>query len=344
MNYPLLHILTLSMCLYTQLTYTMEETPTPNTNEMNINAKIYVAGHAGLVGSAIVRKLNQDGYHNIIMRNSTELDLRDQHAVRIFFETEKPEYVFLAAAKVGGIWANMTYPAEFIYDNLMIELNIIDAAYRTGVKKLLFLGSSCIYPRNCPQPIKEEYLLTSELEKTNEPYALAKIAGINLCQSYNRQYGTNFIACMPTNLYGPGDNFHPENSHVMPALLRKIYDAHKNNEPEVVIWGSGTPYREFLYVDDLADAVVYLMNTYTGQEVINIGTGKDITIANLANLIAQALGYKGSFIFDTNKPDGTPRKVLNVDRLAKTGWYASTSLQDGIIKTVTWCIEKNIFS
>jgi GDP-L-fucose synthase len=343
MNYPLLHILTLSMCLYAQLAYTMEETSTQNKSEMNINAKIYVAGHAGLVGSAIIRKLHQDEYHNIIVRNSTELDLRDQQAVRIFFETEKPEYVFLAAAKVGGIWANMTYPAEFIYDNLMIELNIIDAAYRTGAKKLLFLGSSCIYPRNCPQPIKEEYLLTSELEKTNEPYALAKIAGINLCQSYNRQYGTNFIACMPTNLYGPGDNFHPENSHVMPALLRKIYNAHKNNESEVVIWGSGTPYREFLYVEDLADAVVYLMNTYTGQEVINIGTGKDITIANLANLIAQAIGYEGNFIFDTSKPDGTPRKLLDVERLTKTGWHASTSLKDGITKTVTWCVEKNIF-
>lgn len=343
MNYSLPRILALSLCVCAQLIYPMEETSTNNANKMNIHAKIYVAGHAGLVGSAIIRKLHQDGYHNIITCNSTELDLRNQQAVRTFFETEKPEYVFLAAAKVGGIWANMTYPAEFIYDNLMIELNIIDAAYRTGVKKLLFLGSSCIYPRNCPQPIKEEYLLTSELEKTNEPYALAKIAGINLCQSYNKQYGTNFIACMPTNLYGPGDNFHPENSHVMPALIRKIYNAHKNNIHEVVIWGSGTPYREFLYVDDLADAVVHLMNTYTGQEVINIGTGKDITIANLANLIADAIGYKGTFVFDTSKPDGTPRKVLDVTRLTKTGWNASTSLKDGITKTVTWCIEKNIF-
>ncbi len=343
MNYLMLRIIALSFCLYAQHTYTIEETRTQTKSEMNKTAKIYVAGHAGLVGSAIIRKLNHEGYHNIIMRNSTELDLRDQQAVRAFFEQEKPEYVFLAAAKVGGIWANMTYPAEFIYDNLMIELNIIDSAYQVGVKKLLFLGSSCIYPRNCPQPIKEEYLLTSELEKTNEAYAVAKIAGINLCQSYNKQYGTNFIACMPTNLYGPGDNFHPENSHVMPALIRKIYDAHKNNINEVVIWGSGTPYREFLYVDDLADAVVYLMNTYTGQELINIGTGKDITIANLANLIAQAVGYTGNFVFDASKPDGTPRKMLDVGRLTNTGWQASTSLKDGITKTVSWCIEKNIF-
>jgi len=310
---------------------------------MNKNAKIYVAGHAGLVGSAIVRKLQKDGYLNIIIRDYTELDLRNQHAVRVFFEQEKPEYVFLAAAKVGGIWANITYPADFIYDNLMIELNVIHSAYQVGVKKLLFLGSSCIYPRNCPQPIQEKYLLTSELEKTNEPYAIAKIAGISACQSYNKQYGANFISCMPTNLYGPEDNFHPENSHVMPALIKKIYTAHQDNKKEVTIWGTGKPYREFLYVDDLADAVVYLMNNYNSQEPINIGTGQDITIANLASLISEVVGYKGTFIFDAHKPDGTLRKRLDINRLTQTGWRASTSLKDGISQTVKWCIEKNIF-
>jgi GDP-L-fucose synthase len=310
---------------------------------MNKDAKIYIAGHAGLVGSAIIRRLESEGYSNLITRHFQELDLRNQQAVYRFFEIEKPEYVFLAAAKVGGILANMTYPADFIYDNLMIELNVIDAAYKFGVKKLLFLGSSCIYPRNCPQPIKEEYLLTNTLEKTNEPYAIAKIAGISLCQSYNKQYGTNFISCMPTNLYGPGDNFHLQNSHVMPALIKKIYTAHKENKNEVIIWGTGKPYREFLYVDDLADAVIYLMETYTGQEPINIGTGKDITIANLAYMIADVIGYKGKFIFDTSKPDGTLRKLLAINRLTETGWHASTSLQAGISKTIAWCIEKNIF-
>lgn len=347
MLYNTIRIITLSMCLYAGHVYAMQEIPTKNKSEintMNKDAKIYVAGHNGLVGSAIIRKLHQDGYHSIVVRNSTELDLRNQQAVLTFFEQEKPEYVFLAAAKVGGIWANMTYPAEFIYDNLMIELNVIHAAHQFGVKKLMFLGSSCIYPRNCPQPIKEEYLLTSELEKTNEAYAIAKIAGISLCQSYNKQYGTDFISCMPTNLYGPGDNFHSENSHVMAALIQKIYNAHKENKKEVTIWGSGKPYREFLYVDDLADAVMHLMNTYTSAEPVNIGTGKDITIADLAYIIAEVIGYKGDFIFDTNKPDGTPRKVLNVDRLTKSGWLASTSLRDGINQTVTWCVKHNIFN
>jgi GDP-L-fucose synthase len=311
---------------------------------MHKNAKIYVAGHTGLVGSALIRRLQHDNYTNILTCNPAHLDLRNQQSVFRFFEEQKPEYVFLAAAKVGGIWANMHYPAEFIYDNLMIELNVIHAAYQTGVQRLLFLGSSCIYPRNCPQPIKEEYLLSSELEKTNEPYAIAKIAGLQLCQSYNKQYGTDFIACMPTNLYGPGDNFHPENSHVMPALIQKIYTAHQKNNDHVVIWGSGKPYREFLYVDDLADALVHLMNTYQRKELINIGTGKDISIANLANLIAEVIGYKGCFIFDESKPDGTPRKVLHVARLAETQWYAKISLEEGIARTINWCVQNGILN
>lgn len=356
MNYYMIQAIVLSICLCGN-TYSMNQEININNNDeahdmyssertqlMNKNAKIYIAGHTGLVGSAIVRKLQQDGYCNMVVRDSSALDLRNQQAVRIFFENEKPEYVFLAAAKVGGIWANMTYPAEFIYDNLMIELNIINAAYQAGVKKLLFLGSSCIYPRDCPQPIQEKYLLTSELEKTNEPYAIAKIAGISLCQSYNKQYGTNFIACMPTNLYGPGDNFHPKNSHVMPALIKRIYDAHQENKKEVVIWGTGEPYREFLYVDDLADAVMHLMHTYTSSEPINVGTGTDISIKDLAYLIAEVVGYTGDFIFDTTKPNGTLRKVLNVDRLTESGWQASTSLKDGIAKTIAWCIEKDKFN
>jgi len=310
---------------------------------MHKDAKIYVAGHRGLVGSAIIRKLEQEGYHNIITRTHHEVDLRKQHVVDAFFAAEKPDYVFLAAAKVGGIWANQTYPAEFIYDNLMIECNIIHAAYMHGVKKLLFLGSSCIYPRNCPQPIKEEYLLSSALEETNKSYALAKIAGIDMCQAYNKQYGTHFIACMPTNLYGPYDNFHPENSHVLPALLRKIYLAKQNNEPEVVLWGTGTPLREFLYVDDLADGVLFLMNHYDGNEIVNIGTGKDVTIRELADLIKEIVGYNGTFIQDASKPDGTPRKLLDVSRLHELGWDAPTLLRDGIQKTLDWCHEHQIF-
>ncbi len=310
---------------------------------MEKSAKIFVAGHRGLVGSAIVRRLESSGYSNIVVRTSTELDLRDPQATRMFFETERPEYVCLAAAKVGGIWANAIYPAEFIHDNLAIELNVIDSAYRTGVKKLLFLGSSCIYPRDCPQPIREEYLLAQPLEETNKPYAVAKIAGIIMCQSYNRQYGTKFISCMPTNLYGPNDNFDLQNSHVLPALIRKVYEAKRDNKPTVTIWGSGRPYREFLYADDLADAVFFLMNNYEGDEIVNIGTGVDITIRDLALMIQKIVGYEGEMVFDASKPDGTPRKLLNVDKLNNLGWSAPTALEDGIKKTFDWCVESGVF-
>jgi len=302
--------------------------------------KIYVAGHTGLVGSALVRHLQAEGCQTIITREHHQLDLRDQQAVNHFFKTERPDYVFLAAARVGGIGANMQYPASFIYDNLAIAINVIDAAYRHGVKKLLFLGSSCIYPRNCPQPIKEEYLMTGELEKTNEPYALAKIAGLKLCESYNRQYGTNFIACMPTNLYGPYDNFDLQSSHVLPALLRKCYEAKMNGKKQMIVWGSGTPYREFLYVDDLADACIFLMKQYDGNEIINVGTGKEITIADLAYLVKEIVGYEGEIIFDFSKPDGTPRKLLNVDKLTRLGWQAPTSLRDGISHIFMWYKEQ----
>ncbi len=314
-----------------------------STHSMLHDAKIFVAGARGLVGSAIVRKLQREGYANIITRSHEELDLRDGNATREFFATEQPEYVFLAAAKVGGIWANSIYPADFIYDNLAIELNVIDAAYRTGVKKLLFLGSSCIYPRECPQPILEDYLLTSALEETNKAYAVAKIAGIIMCQSYNRQYGTTFISVMPTNLYGPFDNFDLQNSHVLPALIRKMHEAKENNAPTVTIWGSGRPYREFLYVDDLADAVFFLMNTYDGNDIVNIGTGQDVSIGDLAMMIKEIVGFEGSLVFDATKPDGTPRKLLNVDRLANLGWKAKTGLEDGIRMTYEWCLENGVF-
>jgi len=310
---------------------------------MHHDAKIYVAGHRGLVGSAIIRKLRAQGYHNIVVRTHKELDLRDQSSVNNFFMEEKPAYVFLAAAKVGGILANNTYRAEFIYDNLMIELNIIHAAYKSEVEKLLFLGSSCIYPRDCPQPICEEYLLTSVLEKTNEPYAIAKIAGLKLCESYNRQYGTQFIACMPTNLYGPGDNFDLNNSHVIPALIRKFVHAKNNNEPTVTMWGSGKPYREFLHVDDLADACVFLMYQYKGDEILNVGTGVDITIGDLACLIKELVGYKGAIVHDISKPDGTPRKLLNVDKITRLGWKAKTDLRSGLAHTIEWCMKEGIF-
>jgi GDP-L-fucose synthase len=306
---------------------------------MNKSSKIYVAGHTGLVGSALIRTLCHDGYTNIITQTLEQLDLRNQKAVDDFFKQEQPEYVFLAAAKVGGIKANNDFPAEFIYENLMIVNNVIDAAYRYHVKKLLFLGSSCIYPRNCPQPIKEEYLMTGALEKTNEPYALAKIAGIGLCQAYNRQYGTNFIACMPTNLYGPFDNFDRTTSHVLPALLAKMCDAVEHNTPFVEVWGDGTPMREFLFVDDLADALIFLMQNYNENVPINVGTGCDISILELAFLIKEIVGFKGTLVFDSKQPTGTPRKVLDVSRLHELGWKSATSLQAGIIQTVEWYMQ-----
>jgi GDP-L-fucose synthase len=303
---------------------------------MNHSSKIYIAGHNGLVGSAISRKLKQGGYTNIITKSSNELDLRRQIDVEDFFRNQKPEYVFLAAAKVGGINANNIYPAEFIYDNIMIQTNIIQAAYRHGVKKLLFLGSSCIYPKYAKQPIKEEYLLTGELEPTNEAYAIAKIAGIKMCQAYNKQYGTNFISVMPTNLYGPNDNFDLETSHVLPALIRKFYEAKINNEKEVIVWGSGEARREFLYVDDLADALVFLMHNYDGSDIINIGIGEDVSIKDLAILIKDVVEYEGSIIYNKSKPEGTPRKLLDVSTLDSLGWKAKIDLRAGIQKLVEW--------
>ncbi|WP_181972830.1 GDP-L-fucose synthase [Megamonas rupellensis] len=297
---------------------------------MEKNAKIYVAGHRGMVGSAIVRALKNQGYTNIITRTSKELDLRRQIDVEEFFAKEKPDYVFLAAAKVGGILANNEAPADFMYDNMILEMNVIHEAYKNKVKKLMFLGSSCIYPRMAPQPMKEDCLLTSELEKTNEAYALAKISGLKYCEYLNRQYNTDFISVMPTNLYGPNDNYHPEHSHVLPALIRRFHEAKENNLNEVVIWGTGTPLREFLYVDDLADACVYLMNTYSGNETVNLGTGKELSIKELAELVKKVVGFKGNITFDTTKPDGTPRKLLNVSKLEKLGWKYKTELEDGI--------------
>ena len=297
---------------------------------MEKNAKIYVAGHRGMVGSAIVRALKNQGYTNIITRTSKELDLRRQIDVEEFFASEKPDYVFLAAAKVGGILANNEAPADFMYDNMILEMNVIHEAYKNKVKKLMFLGSSCIYPRMAPQPMKEDCLLTSELEKTNEAYALAKISGLKYCEYLNRQYSTDFISVMPTNLYGPNDNYHPEHSHVLPALIRRFHEAKENNLNEVVIWGTGTPLREFLYVDDLADACVYLMNTYSGNETVNLGTGKELSIKELAELVKKVVGFKGDISFDTTKPDGTPRKLLDVSKLEKLGWKYKTELEDGV--------------
>ncbi len=311
---------------------------------MNHSSKIYIAGHRGMVGSAIKRNLESKGYTNFISRTHKELDLTNQQAVDDFFKIERPEYVFLAAAKVGGILANSTYPAEFIYDNLVIEANIIHAAYLYGVKKFLFLGSSCIYPKLVPQPLKEEYLLTGELEVTNEAYAIAKIAGIKLCKHYNQQYGTNFISVMPTNLYGPNDNFDLKTSHVMPALIRKFYEAKINKEPEVVVWGTGTPMREFMHVDDMADACVYLMENYNydeTREFINIGVGEDISIKELAELIKSITGYEGKIVYDTSKPDGTLRKLLDVTKLHSLGWKDKISLKDGI-KRVFDEYQKNL--
>ena len=297
---------------------------------MEHNQKIYIAGHGGMVGSAIRRNLESKGYKNLILRSSKELDLRNQQAVLDFFEKERPEFVFLAAAKVGGIVANNTFRAEFLYDNLLIESNIIHSAWKSGVEKLLFLGSSCIYPKLAPQPIKEEYLLTGLLEVSNEPYAIAKIAGIKLCEAYRDQYGANFISVMPTNLYGKGDNYHPTNSHVLPGLIRRFHEARENDVAEVIVWGTGTPKREFLYADDLAEACFFLMQQYNKRELINIGTGEDLSIAELAELIKNTTGYKGKIVFDKTKPDGTPRKLMDVSKLHSLGWHHSVSLKEGI--------------
>jgi len=300
---------------------------------MDKQAKIYVAGHRGMVGSAIVRRLQAAGYTNLLTRAHAELDLTRQLPVEQFLQQEQPDYVFLAAAKVGGIHANNTYRGEFIYQNLMMESNIIHAAWQAGVKRMLFLGSSCIYPRDCPQPISEEYLLTGPLEQTNEPYAIAKIAGIKLCQSYNRQYGTQYVSVMPTNLYGPNDNYDLNNSHVLPALIRKAHEAKLRGDSSYVVWGSGNPMREFLYVDDMADACVFLMEHAEIQDgLFNVGTGEDVTIRELAETVMDVVGFKGEIVFDASKPDGTPRKLLNVDRLRGLGWQAKTLLRDGLEK------------
>jgi GDP-L-fucose synthase len=309
---------------------------------LNTQPRIYVAGHNGLVGSAIVRALRAGGHTNIVTRSHAELELTDQAQVREFFRSERIDQVYLAAARVGGIHANNTYPADFIYDNMMVEANVVHEARANGVARLLFLGSSCIYPRLAPQPIREEYLMGGMLEPTNEPYAMAKIAGIKLCESYNRQYGTDYRSVMPTNLYGPGDNYHPQNSHVIPALMQRFHEARLDNAPEVVIWGSGKPMREFLYVDDMAMACVHVMNlerdTYVAHtdpmhSHINVGTGEDVTIAELAGLVGETVGYRGRIVFDTSKPDGTPRKLLDVSKLRRLGWQASTPLQEGLRRT-----------
>jgi len=297
---------------------------------MQLNDKIYIAGHRGMVGGAILRCLKQKGFTNIIYKTSTALDLRNQQQVDDFFEEEKPGYVFMAAAKVGGIVANNTYRADFLYDNLMMESNIIHAAHKNNVTKLMFLGSSCIYPKLAPQPLKEEYLLTGLLEATNEPYAIAKIAGIKLCEAYRDQYGCNFISVMPTNLYGIGDNYHPQNSHVLPALIRKVHQAKENNSPKVIVWGTGNPRREFMFADDLADACVYLMENYNEKDFVNIGVGTDISIRELAELIKEIIGYEGTFVFDTTQPDGTPQKLMDVSKLHSLGWQHSTGLKEGI--------------
>lgn len=307
---------------------------------MEKDAKIYVAGHRGLVGSSILRALDRAGYKNVVYRTHKELDLTNFEAVKNFFDRERPEYVFLAAAKVGGIWANKTHKAEFIYENLQIQNSVIKNAYDYGVKKLLFLGSSCIYPRMCPQPIKEEYLLSGYLEETNDAYAIAKISGLMMCRAFRQQYGVDYISAMPTNLYGYNDNFDLESSHVLPALMRKIHDAKKNNVPEVTVWGTGSPLREFLFVDDLADALVFLMNEYSGEEHVNVGTGTDVSIKELAQLICKVVGYKGKLVFDTSKPDGTPKKLLDVSKINSLGWKAAVSLEEGIRKTYEWYLQE----
>lgn len=314
---------------------------------MELNSKIYIAGHRGLVGSALVRRLQKAGYSNLVLRKHDELDLTDQRAVAEFFQAEKPEYVFLAAAKVGGILANNTYPAEFIYNNLQIQNNIIHQSYLNGVKKLLFLGSSCIYPRLCPQPMKEEHLLTSALEPTNEPYAIAKIAGIKMCQSYNRQYGTNFIAVMPTNLYGPNDNFDLQSSHVLPALIRKFHEAKISGQPTVSVWGTGSPKREFLHVDDMADGCVFAMEHFdptkeqneAGDVFLNLGTGEDVTIKELTEIVKSVVGFEGEIVWDASKPDGTPRKLLDMSKLHAMGWRHKIGLGEGVESAYAWFLE-----
>ena len=308
---------------------------------MNKDARIYVAGHNGLVGSAIVRRLRAEGCDRLLLRTRRELDLADGAQVRKFFDTERPEYVFLAAAKVGGIYANDTYPADFIRDNLQIEVNVIDAAWRAGVKKLCFLGSSCIYPKHAPQPMKEECLLTGPLELTNEWYAIAKIAGIKLCQAYRRQYGFDAISLMPTNLYGPGDNFDLQNSHVLPALIRKFHEARLRGDPSVTVWGTGKPRREFLHVDDLADACVFLMRHYEDEAIINVGVGEDVSIAELAAMVKDVVGFRGGIVYDQTKPDGTPRKLLDVSRLTALGWRPRIALREGIASTYRWFCERH---
>lgn len=306
------------------------------------NNKIFVAGHRGMAGSAIVRCLQKKGYDNLLLRTRSELDLTQQQQVLEFFKREQPDYVFIAAARVGGIHANNTYRAEFIYQNLMIEANVIHSAWQSGVQNLLFLGSSCIYPRNCPQPIKEEYLLTDTLEPTNEPYAIAKIAGIKMCENYNRQYGTQYVSTMPTNLFGLNDNYDLENSHVLPALIRKAHEAKVRQDKELVIWGSGNPKREFLYIDDLADACVFMMEQGISSGVYNIGTGEDVTIKSVATMVAEVVGFQGNLVFDTSKPDGTPRKLLNVDKLSELGWHAQIPLKEGIALSYQDYINKYV--
>ena len=306
---------------------------------MEKNSKIYIAGHRGLVGSALVRNLEQKGYMNIVGRTHQELDLTNQADVNKFFEEEKPDYVILAAARVGGIHANNTYPAEFIYDNLMIQNNVIKAAHDYGVKKLLFLGSTCIYPKLAPQPIKEEYLLTGALEETNEAYAIAKIAGLEMCKFFKRQYGDKFISCMPTNLYGPNDNFDLQSSHVLPALIRKFHEAKINHQPTVEVWGTGAPLREFIYVDDMADACIFLMENYDGEQHVNIGTGEEVSIRQLAETVKEVVGFEGELVFNTNMPDGTPRKLTVVDKLHGLGWKHKVSLNEGIKLAYNWFLE-----
>jgi len=322
-------------------TITQNSSPESESSVLDPESGIYIAGHRGLVGSAIVQALIARGHspESLILRTRKELDLTRQADVEAFFKKETPEYVFLAAAKVGGILANSVYPADFIRDNLLIQNNVIDAAYRHGVKKLLFLGSSCIYPMYCPQPMKEEYLLTGPLEPTNEWYAIAKIAGIKMCQAYRKQYGFNAISVMPTNIYGPGDNFDLRTSHVLPALIRKFHEAKESNASEVVVWGTGTPMREFLYVDDLADAVIFLMETYGSREILNVGAGSDVSIKELAFLVKEVVAYQGEVVFDTTKPDGTPRKLLDVTRLSSLGWRAKTNLKEGIERTYKWYLK-----